>query len=58
MPRAVEQAEARGHVVYDDPPWGLSSAMRWTCSRCEAAVLSYNGNIYGSAVETDCQVTP
>lgn len=53
----VLRAEALGHIVEWDPPSGLSSASRWTCTnrRCGAAVLEYNGNIYGSAVEKTCE---
>lgn len=56
VPEPVLRAEARGHSVYDDPPSGISAASRWTCSACGSAVLSYNGNIYGSALLIDCSV--
>lgn len=51
---AVARAEALGHAVEWDPPWGMTAARRWTCTRCSATVLDYSGNIYGSAVTSTC----
>jgi hypothetical protein len=50
----VKRAESLGHTVEWDPPGGLSSAGRWTCKGCGAAVIIYDHNIYGSAVERRC----
>jgi hypothetical protein len=50
-----QKAEARGHrPVHDGPTMG--GADRWTCSLCGRAVLLYAGNVYGSAIEVDCDV--
>lgn len=55
-PEAVRRAESRGHHVTFDPPAGMTGTLRWTCTEteCGRAVLDYNGNIYGSAIEDDC----
>lgn len=50
----AERATRRGHVVQWDPPFGVSSVERWTCSACGHAVLRYRGNVYGSALDADC----
>lgn len=41
-------AAALGHDLVRD------GAERWTCRRCDRAVLRCGTNIYGSAVETSC----
>ncbi|MEU8158080.1 hypothetical protein AB0B94_30875 [Micromonospora sp. NPDC048986] len=46
----VRLAEERGHTVIAD---GITQE-RYTCTRCDRAVLRVGCNIYGSAVETDC----
>jgi hypothetical protein len=51
--QAEQQAEARGHLVVDDPP-AMSGADRYTCLACGAAAIQYGTNIYGPAVEQDC----
>ncbi len=51
----VEQAEALGHTVENDPPHGLSAVSRWTCTTCGAAVLVRGGVTYGSAIEKTCE---
>lgn len=51
-----ERAARRGHVVQWDPPFGIPSVERWTCSGCGLAVLRYRGNVYGNATENDCTV--
>jgi hypothetical protein len=44
------------HRLEYDPPHGLSSASRQTCSVCGAAVLQVPGGVpYGSAVERTCE---
>lgn len=55
MTSPVERAQALGHQVEDDAPGGVSRVQRWTCTVCGDAVLSYNGNIYGGAVERTCE---
>ncbi|KAB8186908.1 hypothetical protein FH608_046310 [Nonomuraea phyllanthi] len=49
----VQHAEALGHTMEWDPPFA-SSASRWTCKRCEAAVLQNRSHVYGSAIEKTC----
>jgi hypothetical protein len=49
-----KRAEQLGHTVEWDPPHALSSASRWTCTVCGAAVLSCRGNVYGTAIEKTC----
>lgn len=49
----MQRAEALGHTVKWDPPFA-SSASRWTCTRCQAAVLKNRGHVYGSAIEKTC----
>jgi hypothetical protein len=44
-----------GHTLEWNPPHALTSARRWTCKTCGAAVLDYHGNVYGSAVENTCE---
>lgn len=51
---APRRAEALGHEPESDPPFGMTRAERWTCTRCGDAVLKYNDNIYGSAVDEVC----
>lgn len=51
---AVEKAKGLGHTMISDPPHELSRAWRWSCNKCGRAVLSCNGNVYGSAMEKDC----
>lgn len=53
---AVLAAESMGHDVAWDPPAALTAARRWTCTRCPATVIDYNGNVYGSATTTQCEV--
>jgi hypothetical protein len=60
-PEPVLRAEARGHTPEWDP--SATGIARWTCwardeagNACFAAVLSYNGNIYGDALTRDCVV--
>ncbi len=43
-----------GHHLESDPPWGMTRAERWTCKTCGDAVLRYEDNIYGGAVERTC----
>lgn len=50
----VKRAAEKGHTVESDPPFGLTRAERWTCTKCGRAVLRYLGHIYGSAVEEVC----
>lgn len=50
----VRRAAANGHAVEWDPPWGLSSAARWSCTACGKAVIKFGHNIYGSATEKTC----
>lgn len=46
----ARRAEARGHsVAYD----GVRQE-RFTCTRCDRAALRAGANIYGSAVDVDC----
>jgi hypothetical protein len=48
-------AAARGHVLENDPPHGLSRMRRQTCTKCGSAVLLRpDGSGYGSALESDC----
>jgi len=51
---ATAKATANGHTVEWDPPASLTAARRWTCTRCGDAVLDYNGNVYGGAVDRTC----
>jgi hypothetical protein len=51
---AVIRALCRGHAVTYDPTHGLSSVLRWTCTRCGQAVLDNRGHVYGGAIEADC----
>ena len=51
----VKRAEANGHTVEHDPPGGLTSGDRWTCTACGSAVMIYNRNIYGSAIDRTCE---
>lgn len=51
---AVAAATEKGHTVEWDPPWGMTAARRWTCTRCHDAVLDYAGNVYGSAATRTC----
>ncbi len=51
---AVAKAAEKGHTVQWDPPWGMTAARRWTCTRCGDAVLDYCGNVYGGAVDRTC----
>lgn len=48
----AKRAASRGHTVVWDP--SFTGKERWTCTACFCAVLRHNGNVYGSAVETDC----
>lgn len=49
-----DAAAALGHELEWDPPHELSNARRWTCKRCGRALLCFQGNWYGSALETQC----
>jgi hypothetical protein len=51
---AVVAATDKGHVVAWDPPAGLTAARRWTCTRCGNAVLDYQGDVYGGALQITC----
>lgn len=53
--RAIEIATEQGHTIESDPPAAMTAARRWTCTVCDAAILDYNGNIYGSAKDRRCQ---
>jgi hypothetical protein len=55
-PPPPAEARWRGHTLAWDPPHALSNVARWTCTNqaCGAAVLSYQGNVYGQATETFC----
>jgi hypothetical protein len=55
-PPVPAAARHRGHTLEWDPPHPLSNVMRWTCTGplCGAAVLSYQGNVYGTATTTYC----
>ncbi|HEX2242427.1 MAG TPA: hypothetical protein VHK27_04055, partial [Gammaproteobacteria bacterium] len=50
----VIRASSFGHNVFEDHPEGLSKVRRWTCLTCGRAVLRYEMNIYGTAVEVRC----
>lgn len=52
----VKRAESLGHTVEWDPPFGLTSGRRWTCTRdeCGRAVLINGDVIYGEAVRERC----
>lgn len=54
MSQPPAKAIANGHTLEWDPPHGLSSASRWTCTTCGSAALRYDGNEYGSATEEKC----
>lgn len=51
----AKRATAKGHDVEHDPPFGLTSADRWTCRVCGDAVLIYGHNIYGGALDRTCE---
>jgi hypothetical protein len=55
-PPVPAAAHHRGHTLAWDPPHALSNVRRWTCTNppCGAAVLSYQGNVYGQATTTFC----
>jgi hypothetical protein len=53
----LERAQGRGHDPVDDSPGGLSTAQRWTCTRCGLAVLRFQGNVYGSLLDADVCLT-
>jgi hypothetical protein len=46
----VRLAEARGHT----PAFDAVRGERWTCTTCSRAVLRVGGNVYGRAIEEDC----
>lgn len=54
MSDPAARAAALGHDVKPDPPHEMSRAERWTCTRCGGAVIRYNGNVYGAAVDYTC----
>ena len=58
MRMEIEEALAKyaelGHVVEDDSHGGISSVARTTCPICGKAMLCYQGNFYGSALEQSC----
>jgi hypothetical protein len=56
VPASPVEAQHRGHLLEWDPPHALSNVLRWTCANrvCGAAVLSYQGNVYGDATRTFC----
>jgi hypothetical protein len=51
--RAVQIARDNGHDIEDDPPFA-SSARRWTCARCQRAVIVAGLVIYGTATTQHC----
>lgn len=51
---AVAAATEKGHTIEWDPPAALTAARRWTCRRCGNAVLDYQGNVYGGALQITC----
>lgn len=53
LPEPARRATELGHTMENDPPFA-SSASRWTCTRCGAAVLHNGGHVYGTAVEETC----
>ena len=53
---AIEKAGSLGHHMIPDPPHELSKASRYSCDKCWRAVLSYRGNVYGSALTAECKV--
>lgn len=48
------KGKSDSHTLQWDPPAALTAALRWTCTECGAALLDYQGTIYGSATEHDC----
>lgn len=53
---AVEKAKGLGHNMISDPPDTLTGQLdRWSCNKCGRAVLSCNGNVYGSAMSMPCE---
>ncbi len=42
------------HMLENDSPAVMSAAWRWTCVFCYRSLMMYNGNVYGSAVEVEC----
>lgn len=53
MPTEMAERVQPGHVMVHDPV-GHSMAIRYSCSTCWAAVLNFNGNVYGSATTAPC----
>jgi hypothetical protein len=51
----VAQKVKDGHTLEWDPPHGLSSVRRWTCTTCGDAVLDSGTVIYGGATERTCE---
>jgi hypothetical protein len=54
MPAHVFAAVREGHTFEDDPPHGLSSVSRWTCTTCGDAVLDSGSVVYGTATQRTC----
>jgi hypothetical protein len=54
IPPEITAKTGEGHALESDPPAGMTAASRWTCKTCGDAVLEYNGNIYGGAVDRTC----
>jgi hypothetical protein len=53
-PTIPQRALDLGHDLVWDPPAAITSVWRWTCRRCDRAVLDRAGVVYGSAVEAQC----
>ena len=51
---AMKQADENGHMLDSDPPRGLSTVRRFTCTGCGRSLLMHeeSRNVYGSVVES------
>lgn len=54
LPARVAANVREGHTFENDPPHGLSSGSRWTCTTCGDAVLESRGVVYGGATKRTC----
>lgn len=54
IPERIAAKVRAGHTLENDPPHGLSSVARWTCTTCGDAVLDSGRVMYGGAVERTC----
>lgn len=57
LAETLNRAREVGHNLAADPPYPLSTVVRYTCKGCGRAVLwNTSGTVWGSAASTPCTV--